>query len=190
VAGYGSGGALEQQLLDVMGSGYRIQNVWNFTQLSNAAQNGWWGFSGRCSNNPPKSGAEVPLYGIVHDLNAASNLIGPTGLAVQLANMAIRGDYYPINTPAHLGISGAAFLASGRWSALLSNGTESSQDVGLSFPTIGTVPTALKLLRYTTGPSDTNETSAGFHWRREHDDPGQQSSIAQDSTVGAAALLP
>ena len=142
-----------------MNAGFRIQNVWSFTQLANAAQKGWWGYAGACENNPP-AGTLVPLYGIVHDLNPASNLIRPTGLAVQLANMAIGGDFYPINIPERAGISGAAFLASGKWSALLSNGTQSSKTIDLTFPASGALPTTLKQLLYTAGPSDTNETAA------------------------------
>jgi hypothetical protein len=159
VAGYGSGAALEQQILRAMNSGFKIQNAWCFTQLGNNAAAGVWGYSGQCANNPPAAGAQVPLFGIVHDLNRASNLIRPTGLAVELANMAIAGDFYPVNTSAYPGISGAAFLSGGRWTGLFSNGTSSYQSINLTFPQ-GALPTTLKQLAYAKGPTDVNERSS------------------------------
>jgi hypothetical protein len=157
-AGYASGGALEQQILRVMNSGFRMQNVFAFEQLQINGQDGVYGFTGQCDANPP-SGTNVPLWGIVHDLNASSNLIRPTGLAVELANLAIAGNFYPVNTSMYSNVTGAAFLASGKWSALFSNGTGSSQTIIVTFPSSGTIPATMRQLSYTSGPTDLNESS-------------------------------
>ena len=189
VGGYGSGGALAQQILRLMNSGFRIQNAFVLAQLNFDAQDGAWGYSGQCANNPP-SGTTVPIWGIVHDLNAASNLIRPTGLAVELANMAVGGDFYPVNTSKYPGVTGAAFLSSGKWSALFSNGNATSQTITLTFPS-GTVPTSMSQLAYTNGLTDTNESSALVSIK-----PGSVTSLGNNQVSfvippwGAVALTP
>jgi hypothetical protein len=157
VAAYGSGGAYMQEFINLMTSGFGIQNVFVMAQNSSQTYSSESDYGGVACTNPP-SGATTPLWGIVHDLNASSMLVRPSGLAVTLANQAITGNFYPINTTNYPGVTGAAFKSGSQWTALFSNGTASSQTISVTFPA-GTIPTTLKQLTYTAGITDNNETS-------------------------------
>jgi hypothetical protein len=87
-------------------------------------------------------------------------------------------------------VTGAAFLSSGKWSALFSNGNATSQTITLTFPS-GTVPASMSQLAYTNGVTDTNESSALVSIK-----PGSVTSLGNNQVSfvippwGAVALTP
>jgi hypothetical protein len=81
----------------------------------------------------------------------------PAGLAIELYNRAVQGDYH-VCTGAPSGISCAAFLSGGKWTAALTNGNSTTTSVTITFPT-GTVPSAGTTINYVNGMSDNNEAT-------------------------------
>ncbi len=157
VGGYASGTALLQQIIHTMDSGFAIQNGWSLTGLYQLSANNYWGPSGQC--NSPSSNQNVPLFGVVHDLNAAYNFIRPTGLAIELANQVVQGDFYRMDTTAYPGVSGAAFLGTSGWTAMMTNSSATAIPIVLNFPAGAGVPSVMQQLNYTTSVTDENETS-------------------------------
>ena len=81
----------------------------------------------------------------------------PAGLAIQLYNRAVRGDYHACTgTPS--GIYCAAFLSAGKWTAALTNGSSASTSLTIAFPA-GTVPSIGATINYAKAMSDNNEAT-------------------------------
>jgi hypothetical protein len=116
VAGQAAGSALADRLLTGMYLGIARQNVWNLAQYN---------YSGQTGN--------VALYGIVTDLTTSASF-RPTGLAVEMLNSAVGGDFYPV-TAAGAGASGinaAAFLNHGDLSMAITSASATPTTVSIS----------------------------------------------------------
>lgn len=81
----------------------------------------------------------------------------PAGLAIELYNRAVRGDYH-VCAGAPSGISCAAFSSGGKWTAALTNANSTTTSVTITFPT-GTVPSVGTTINYLNGLSDNNEAT-------------------------------
>jgi hypothetical protein len=81
----------------------------------------------------------------------------PAGLAIELYNRAVRGDYHAC-TGAPSGVLCAAFLDAGKWTAALANANSSITPVTVTFPT-GTVPSVGTTINHVAGLSDNNEAT-------------------------------
>ncbi len=81
----------------------------------------------------------------------------PAGLAIELYNRSVQGDYHAC-TGAPSGINCAAFLSGGRWTAALSNANGTATPVTITFPT-GTVPRVGTTINYVKGNADNNEAT-------------------------------
>lgn len=81
----------------------------------------------------------------------------PAGLAIELYNRAVRGDYHAC-TGAPSGIYCAAFLSGGKWTAALSSANSTSTFMSIAFPT-GTVPSAGATIDHLKGLADNNEAT-------------------------------
>jgi hypothetical protein len=129
------------------------QNAFNFAQLEFTTQN--WQY-------PGGYGTTSALWGLVHDLDANFGPtfphIRPVGWAMALANRAIGGDYYTIDTVNFPGVYGAAFEVGGKWRALLSNSNSASVSISIAFPS-RSLPAAGYTVQYTNSISDNNEDS-------------------------------
>ena len=81
----------------------------------------------------------------------------PAGLAIQLYNRAVRGDYHACTgTPSD--IYCAAFLSGGKWTAALTNGSSATTSMTIAFPA-GTVPSVGATINYAKAMSDSNEAT-------------------------------
>jgi hypothetical protein len=81
----------------------------------------------------------------------------PAGLAIELYNRAVRGDYHACTgTPS--GVLCAAFLAGGKWTAALANANSAATAVTVTFPT-GTVPSGGTIIKHVDGLADNNEAT-------------------------------
>jgi hypothetical protein len=81
----------------------------------------------------------------------------PVGLAIELYNRAVQGDYHAcFGAPS--GISCAAFLSGGKWTAALSNANSTTTSVTITFPT-GTVPSVGTTINNINGLADNNEAT-------------------------------
>ncbi len=131
----------------------RAQNTFNFAQLEYATPNGG------CASG---HGTTSALWGVVHDLDSnfgpAFPHIRPVGLAMSLANRAIAGAYYQMDTSSFAGVYGAAFKSGNNWSALLSNSNNRSVSIQIAFPA-GTLPSIGETVLYEKTISDNNENS-------------------------------
>jgi hypothetical protein len=81
----------------------------------------------------------------------------PAGLAIQLYNRAIRGDYHAC-TGAPSDVVCAAFLAGGNWTASLANANGTDTQVTITFPQ-GTVPSVGETINHVRGLADNNEAT-------------------------------
>jgi carbohydrate binding protein with CBM4/9 domain len=158
VVGYMSGGAYMQEFINMLSSGFYIQNPFNFVQRDFNAANNATADNGAACANPP-GGTTTPLWGMQHDIATTTPLVRPSGLALTLANQAAGGDFYPIDTSAYPNVSGAAFKNGSTWTAMFSNGNSTSRTVEVQFPA-GTLPTTAHVLNYSSSIEDNNETAA------------------------------
>ncbi len=106
---------------------------------------------------------ENPLFGIIHDLDSdfgpSFPHIRPIGLGMSVVNSAMGGSYYPVDTSAFSNVYANAFENGGNWSAVLTNGNNSSVKITLQFPSTGTLPGSAETVLYTNGLTDNNENS-------------------------------
>jgi hypothetical protein len=142
VAGMVSGSALANRILTAMESGVRRQCVFALAQYQFGTPVG-----------------HVDLWGIVRDLTGKHHF-RPTGLAVQMLNEAIGGDYHPVTAvgPDKGTINAAAFLSKAGWSIAIVSTSASPTEVTIKFPQGGVSPSRSLTL---AAPSitSTNEAS-------------------------------
>jgi hypothetical protein len=155
-------GSTEQSYLSEAGfpSAMWMAETWLFgTQALMPIQNGF-DFSQTEFN---QGGPYLPLWGFTHDLD--SNFgppfphIRPIGLGMAVVNSAMAGSYYPVDTSAVSNVYANAFQNNGNWSAVLTNGNDSSVQLTLEFPSSGNLPASAETVLYTNGITDNNENS-------------------------------
>ena len=139
VAGAVSGTALASRLLTGLLSGVNRQCAFDLAQYDMSTSNGM-----------------TALWGIAHDLTASTNF-RPTGLAVQMLNTAMSGDFYPVTVSGASGLTAAAFWSTAGWSLALTSSNSSPVTVTIALPGGGTAPTRALLLSAPT-PTSTNES--------------------------------
>jgi hypothetical protein len=100
---------------------------------------------------------DVMLWGVANSL-ADEVSLRPTGLAMEMLNSAIAGDYYPATT-SNTGITAAAFLANSKWSVAIVSASANPTTVSLSLPSAGAAPTQAFSLSAATLTS-TNDVTA------------------------------
>lgn len=102
VAGMISGVSLANRLLEGMYAGVTRQLIYNLAQHEYGAHAG-----------------PVKLWGVTEELGMTGNF-RPTGLALEMLNQAIEGDFYPVSFDEHGdGIRAAAFRSSRGWALAL-----------------------------------------------------------------------
>jgi hypothetical protein len=120
-----------------------ITNTFVLNQSGNGSADMW----GVTPGNWGLSSAFAPVYPWYR----------PAGLAIQLYNRAVRGDYHACTgTPS--GISCAAFLSGKSWTAALASANSTATSVAITFPT-GTVPSGGTTINSVNGLSDNNEAT-------------------------------
>ena len=140
-----SGTALGNRLIEGMNLGLRRQLIFDF--------------SGYNDNVSPALG-NVFLWGVTRDLTVAGNL-RPTGLAMQMLNSVMGGDFYQ-TTLAGAGAGGlraAAFLTPSGWAFVIASQNSSASPVQINVPTGGPPPTSAYSLSASSITTD-NETGA------------------------------
>jgi hypothetical protein len=105
-----------------------------------------WDLSSYADRISPSIGS-VYLWGMARDVAAADNF-RPTGLALQMLNNAINGDYYPITISgaASKQLSAAGFLSTSGWTAVIASSNPTDSAVAITFPASGKPPTRAYLL--------------------------------------------
>jgi len=142
-AGMVSGTALGNRLIEGMNLGLRRQLIFDLS-----------GYNDKVS---PTLG-NVFLWGITRDLTAAGNL-RPTGLAMQMLNSVVAGDFYQA-TLSGIGASGlraAAFLSPAGWAFVIASQNPSALPVQINVPANAPPPTSAYSLSASTITTD-NET--------------------------------
>ena len=124
VAGMVSGSALADRLLTGITSGVSRQVVFDLAQYN---------------YNISAAVGDVMLWGVANSL-ADEVSLRPTGLAMEMLNSAIAGDYYPATT-SNTGITAAAFLSNSKWSVAIVSASATPTTVSLSLPSAGVAPT-------------------------------------------------
>jgi len=144
-AGMVSGSALVKRLINGMRLGLQRQLAWDLSSYADEIS--------------PSVGS-VYLWGMARDVTAADNF-RPTGLALQMLNSAIGGDYYPIaiSGPASNGLSAAAFLSTSGWTAVIASSNATDSTVAITFPASGKPPTRAYLLSAPSMTADNETTS-------------------------------
>jgi hypothetical protein len=127
VAGTASGTALDDRLITGMSAGVRRQVVYDLAQYN---------------YNISSSVGNMMLWGVANSV-ASSVSLRPTGLAVEMLNSAIGGDFYPVSAigPAASGITAAAFLSNSSWSMAIVSTNSAPSQIAISLPSSGTPPT-------------------------------------------------
>jgi hypothetical protein len=131
VAGAISGTALARRLMLGMNAGVNRQCVWSLSQYNNFLS---------------QSAGYMRLFGITRDLANASSF-RPTGLAVEMLNEAIGGDFHSVTVAGATGLTAAAFLSSAGWSLAIASSNRSATRVAINFPTAANLPTRLLTLQ-------------------------------------------
>jgi hypothetical protein len=142
VAGMVSGSALADRLLTGMVSGVSRQVVFDLAQYNYYIS---------------AAVGDVMLWGVANSL-ADDVSLRPTGLAMEMLNSAIAGDYYPVTT-SNTGITAAAFLANSNWSLAIVSANANPTTISLSLPSTGVAPTQAFSLSAATLTS-TNDVTA------------------------------
>jgi hypothetical protein len=141
VAGMISGSALANRILTAMNSNIRRQCVFALSQYQFGTPVG-----------------HTDLWGIVRDLTS-NHHFRPTGLALQMLNQAVGGDYYSVTAQGTSAgkITAAAFLTNAGWSLALVSTSPNPTRVSLKLPPQGTHPSRILTL---SAPSitSTNES--------------------------------
>jgi hypothetical protein len=168
VAGMVSGTALADRLLTALYAGVNRQLVFDLAQYNFAVS--------------PALG-NVMLWGITNSL-ADSTSLRPTGLALEMLNRAIAGDFYPVTVPAGVsGINAAAFLSSAGWSLAIVSSNPGPTPLTLSLPAGATPPAQLLTLSAPTITS-TNDVTAN------NPSGQQQVSIVNTPFSGTQLTIP
>jgi hypothetical protein len=141
VAGAVSGTALARRLMLGMNTGILRQCVWSLSQYDNYLS---------------ASAGYMRLFGITHDLTTAGSF-RPTGLAVEMMNQAIGGDFHPVNISGATGLTAVAFRSSAGWSMAIASSNPAATNVAIAFPSGATQPTRLLTLN-SSSITATNET--------------------------------
>jgi hypothetical protein len=141
VAGAVSGTALARRLMLGMNAGILRQCVWSLSQYDNYLS---------------ASAGYMRLFGITHDLTTASSF-RPTGLALEMMNQAIEGDFHPVTIAGVTGLTAVAFRSSAGWSMAIASSNPGVTHVAVGFPTGATLPTRLLTLN-SSSITATNET--------------------------------
>jgi hypothetical protein len=144
-SGMVSGTALVNRLIAGMSVGLRRQMIFSLSQYSDPIS--------------PALG-NVNLFGVTRDL-AAANDLRPTGLAMQMLNRVIGGDYYQVTAsgPGSSGLRAAAFLSPSGWSVVIASSNPTPTAVSIASPAAGAQPTQAFALAAPTMTTD-NETGA------------------------------
>jgi hypothetical protein len=143
VAGRISASALAKTLLDAVAEGVRRQCVWTLSGFDVQA-----------------AGGSTRLFGLVRDFGDTGRL-RPTGMAVELLNRAIEGDFHAVaGIPPRARVSAYAFEGKAGWSVALVSASGESQDVALTLPPDGAMPAHLYEIASDT-PDATNEDLEG-----------------------------
>jgi hypothetical protein len=142
VAGMVSGSALANRIITAMNAGVRRQNVFAFAQYQ-----------------VPTPVGRTKLWGIMRDLAAADDF-RPTGLAVQMLNKAIGGDYHSVTAtgPNATTLNAAAFLSNAGWSLAIVSGCANPTRVSIKLPPNGAPPSRSFIL---SAPSITSTNESG-----------------------------
>jgi hypothetical protein len=142
VCGAASGSALAKRALECLFQGAEPQCVFNFAQFSTKT----WSNAG-----------EAKLWGIVRDLSPTRRL-RPTGLAVQMLNLALGGSLHEAVSPAEQQLTIAAIQKPTEWNAAIVSANNSEKKITLEFPDDAKkMPNVLCTLS-ANSPFDTNET--------------------------------
>jgi hypothetical protein len=176
-AGAAAGSALARTLLEALALGARRQCAYVLA-----------GYDTSLSETP----GLTKLWGLVRDLGATQRF-RPTGLAVEMLNKAIGGDFYHVRDAEKRpspDMTVSVFRAATGWSAALVSASPTARTVALHFPSApGVLPQRLLRLD-TSDPEATNEA---------HEDVRvfEETLSATDSTVsvtlppwGLIVLLP
>ena len=131
VAGAVSGTALARRLMIGMNAGVRRQCVWSLAQYDNFLS---------------QTAGYMRLFGITRDLTTAGNF-RPTGLAVEMLNTAIGGDFHRTTIAGTTGLTAAAFLSSAGWSLAIASSNPRATKVAIDFPTVANLPTRMETLQ-------------------------------------------
>jgi hypothetical protein len=123
VAGQGAGSALAARLLTALYAGVSRQAVFDLAQY----------------NYNTGSSGTVALWGIMHDLTTSSSF-RPTGLALEMLNQAVGGDFYPVTAvgPGAAGLTAAAFLNGSAWALAIASANSSPTPVAIVLPVLRT----------------------------------------------------
>ena len=97
------------------------------------------------------------LFGITRDLTTAGSF-RPTGLALEMMNQAIGGDFHPVTIAGATGLTAVAFRSSAGWSMAIASSNPGATNVAVAFPTGATQPTRLLTLN-SSSITATNETA-------------------------------
>ena len=131
VAGAISGTALARRLMLGMNAGVNRQCVWSLSQYDNFLA---------------QSTGYMRLFGVTRDLASASGL-RPTGLAVEMLNEAIAGDFHTVTIAGTGGLTAVGFLSSAGWSLAIVSTSQRVTHVAINFPTAAHLPTRMLTLQ-------------------------------------------
>lgn len=172
VAGMVSGTALANRLIEGISLGLRRQMVWEMNCYNDSVS--------------PTLGF-VDLWGVERDL-AAANDSRPTGLALQMLNTVIGGDFHKVTTsgPGSGNLTAAAFLNNGNWAVAIASSNAVPTTVQVLLPSGGTAPSIANELAASAITSD-NETSTAVTISSIGLSPGPQVTVP---AYGLVTLIP
>ncbi|HEY1851272.1 MAG TPA: hypothetical protein VGG60_09635 [Candidatus Binataceae bacterium] len=171
IAGSVSGTALARRMILAMNAHVRRQCVWSLSQYDNFLS---------------QSVGYMRLFGVTRDL-AVTKSFRPTGLAVEMLNEAIGGDFHPVTVTGAVGLTAAAFLSKAGWSLAIASSNSSVITVAWDFPTAANAPTRVQTL-LSISPTTTNELQQKVEISRTGLADGQR-NIAVPA-YGLVVLLP
>jgi hypothetical protein len=143
VAGMASGSALAAHLITAMYGGVARQLVFDLAQYDFYVSSAY---------------GDVMLWGVANSLAEAESF-RPTGLALEMLNSAIAGDFHAATASNAGSITAAAFLSNSGWSLAIASANSSPTVLTVSLPANGTPPSQAFTL---SGPTPTlmNDVSA------------------------------
>jgi hypothetical protein len=129
----------------------------------------------------------VDLWGIELDLANVGDT-RPTGLAMQMLNSVIAGDFHKVTAsgPGGSGLSAAAFFSNGGWSIVIASSNATPATLAVVLPSGGTAPSLANALIAPDFTSD-NETSTMVQIAPLGLSPGLQITVP---AYGLATMTP
>jgi hypothetical protein len=169
VVGMASGSALADRMITAMYAGVTRQMVFDLAQYNYTINS---------------TVGNVMLWGVANSL-ADDVSLRPTGLAVQMLNAAISGDFYPVTVsgPGSSGVKAAAFLGTNGWSIAIVSASSTPSQVTINQPASGAAPTEAYTLSAAT-PLSTNDVTSN------NPSGDQQVSIVQSSVSDNRVTVP